>query len=205
MKHLIIYAHPNAASLNNLFKQTIEEALRIQMHEVVVRDLYQLNFDPVLSLEDMAGQRKGMVSEAIRREQEYITWAEAVTFIYPIWWTGMPAILKGYIDRVFSYGFAYRYDKGVQKGLLAGKAAYIINSHGKSKIEYQEIGMDNALKLTSDKGIYTYCGFDVKRHFFFDRADRVTAETIEAWKTEIVDAYAIMSKPALLSKDDVIF
>ncbi len=205
MKHLIIYAHPNAASLNNLFKQTIEEALRIQMHEVVVRDLYQLNFDPVLSLEDMVEQRKGMVSEAIRREQEYITWAEAVTFIYPIWWTGMPAILKGYIDRVFSYGFAYRYDKGVQKGLLAGKAAYIINSHGKSKIEYQEIGMDNALKLTSDKGIYTYCGFDVKRHFFFDRADRVTAETIEAWKTEIVDAYAIMSKPALLSKDDVIF
>ncbi|WP_333864047.1 NAD(P)H-dependent oxidoreductase [Sphingobacterium sp.] len=191
MKHLIIYAHPNAESLNHLFKQAIEEILRRQKHEVVVRDLYQLNFDPVLSLEDMAGQRRGIVSEAIRREQEYIAWAEAVTFIYPIWWTGMPAIMKGYIDRVFSYGFAYRYDNGVQKGLLAGKAAYIINSHGKSKIEYQEIGMDNALKLTSDKGIYTYCGLDVKRHFFFDRADRVTAETIEGWKTEIVDAYAI--------------
>ncbi len=191
MKHLIIYAHPNAASLNQLFKQTIEETLRRQKYEVVVRDLYQLNFDPVLSLEDMDGQRSGMVSEAIRREQEHIVWADAVTFIYPIWWTGMPAIMKGYIDRVFSYGFAYRYDNGIQKGLLAGKTAFIINSHGKSKIEYQEIGMDNALKLTSDKGIYTYCGFDVKRHFFFDRADRATAETIEVWKTEIVDAYAM--------------
>lgn len=196
MKHLIIYAHPNTASLNHLFKQTIEETLLQQNDEVVIRDLYQLNFDPVLSLEDIAGQRRGLVSEAIRKEQEYIAWAEVVTFIYPIWWTGMPAIMKGYIDRVFSYGFAYRYDNGVQKGLLTGKAAYIINSHGKSKTEYQDIGMDNALKLTSDKGVYTYCGFDIKQHFFFDRADRATAEIIEAWKTTIVDAYAV-SKPTL--------
>lgn len=145
MKHLIIYAHPNEASLNHLFKQTIEETLLQQNHEVVVRDLYQLNFDPVLSLEDMAGQRRGVVHEEIKKEQEYIAWAEAVTFIYPIWWTGMPGIMKGYIDRVFSYGFAYRYDQGVQKGLLAGKSAYIINSHGKSNAEYQAIGMDNAL------------------------------------------------------------
>lgn len=193
MKHLIIYAHPNTESLNHLFKQTVEETLLQQKHEVVVRDLYLLDFDPVLSLEDMAGQRKGIVNEAIRTEQEYIAWAEVVTFIYPIWWTGMPGIMKGYIDRVFSYGFAYRYDNGVQKGLLAGKVAYIINSHGKSKSEYQEIGMDNALKLTSDKGIYTYCGFDIKQHFFFDRADRATAEIIETWKTEIVNAYSLKS------------
>ncbi|MGN6437560.1 MAG: NAD(P)H-dependent oxidoreductase [Agriterribacter sp.] len=189
MKHLIIYAHPNTASLNHLFKQTVEETLLQQNHEVVVRDLYQLNFDPVLSLEDIAGQRRGIISEEIKREQEYITWAEAITFIYPIWWTGMPGIMKGYIDRVFSYGFAYRYDKGMQKGLLAGKLAYIINSHGKSKLEYQEIGMDDALKLTSDKGIYTYCGFVIKQHFFFDHADRATAETIEAWKSVIINTY----------------
>ncbi|WP_118973000.1 NAD(P)H-dependent oxidoreductase [Taibaiella koreensis] len=195
MKHLIIYAHPNAASLNNLFKQTVEETLLQQNHEVVVRDLYQLNFDPVLSLEDIAGQHSGKVSKEIEKEQEYITWAEVITFIYPIWWTGMPGIMKGYIDRVFSYGFAYRYDLGVQKGLLTGKSAYIINSHGKSKTEYQEIGMDNALRLTSDKGIYTYCGFDIKQHFFFDRADRATTETVETWKAAIIDAYTI-NEPA---------
>ncbi|NWJ53157.1 MAG: NAD(P)H-dependent oxidoreductase [Bacteroidetes bacterium] len=191
MKHLIIYAHPNVASLNHLFKQTVEETLLQQKHEVVVRDLYQLNFDPVLSLEDIDGQRRGIVNEAVRIEQEYIVWAEIVTFIYPIWWTGMPGIMKGYVDRVFSYGFAYRYDNGVQKGLLTGKAAYIINSHGKSKTEYQQIGMDNALKLTSDKGIYSYCGFDIKQHFFFDRADRATAEIIETWKAAIIDAYSL--------------
>ncbi|WP_262497627.1 NAD(P)H-dependent oxidoreductase [Pedobacter africanus] len=56
-----------------------------------------------------------------------------MSFIYPIWWTGMPAIMKGYIDRVMSYGFAYRYDQGVQKGLLGGKEVTIINTHGKVK------------------------------------------------------------------------
>ncbi|MDO6425297.1 NAD(P)H-dependent oxidoreductase, partial [Saccharophagus degradans] len=62
----------------------------------------------------------------------------------------MPAMMKGYIDRVFSYGFAYRYDQGVQKGLLTDKLTTIINTHGKSQAEYESIGMDKALSLTSD-------------------------------------------------------
>ncbi|HKO79170.1 MAG TPA: NAD(P)H-dependent oxidoreductase, partial [Chitinophagaceae bacterium] len=140
-------------------------------------------------LEDMAGQRQGIVADEIKQEQAFISWADAITFIYPIWWTGMPGIMKGYIDRVFSYGFAYRYDKGVQKGLLAGKSAYIINSHGKSNSEYQEVGMDKALSLTSDKGVYLYCGFDIKQHFFFDKADRAAPDVIEKWLSEINNSY----------------
>ncbi|MEA5259865.1 NAD(P)H-dependent oxidoreductase [Arcicella aquatica] len=190
MKHLIIYAHPNKASLNHLFKQTVEQTLTQHNHEVVVRDLYELNFNPVLSLEDMAGQRKGTVNNDVKLEQEFISWADAITFIYPIWWTGMPAIMKGYIDRVFSYGFAYRYDQGVQKGLLSGKSAYIINSHGKSSAEYEKNGMDKALSLTSDKGIYEYCGFEIKQHFFFDQADRNTPEKVNNWTSQIITTYS---------------
>jgi len=193
MKHLIIYAHPNQESLNGQFKQAIEKILVQQKQDVIVRDLYTLGFDPVLSLEDMTGQRKGIVNELIKNEQEYIKWADIVTFIYPIWWTGMPAIMKGYIDRVFSYGFAYRYDQGIQKGLLTGKQAIILNTHGKSNEEYSTIGMDKALLLTSDKGIYTYCGFQVKEHFFFDKADRATPEIVEIWLSKIRDVYTKIS------------
>lgn len=193
MKHLIIYAHPNQESLNGQFKQAIEKILVQQKQDVIVRDLCTLGFDPVLSLEDMTGQRKGIVNELIKNEQEYIKWADIVTFIYPIWWTGMPAIMKGYIDRVFSYGFAYRYDQGIQKGLLTGKQAIILNTHGKSNEEYSTIGMDKALLLTSDKGIYTYCGFQVTEHFFFDKADRATPEVIEIWLSKIRDLYTIMN------------
>lgn len=194
MKHLIIYAHPNPESLNGQLKKCVEKILKQHEHEVVVRDLYQLEFDPVLSLEDMTGQRNGTVHDQIKKEQEYISWADAVTFIYPIWWTGMPAIMKGYIDRVFSYGFAYRYDQGIQKGLLTGKHAVILNTHGKSHEEYSAIGMDKALLLTSDKGIYTYCGFEIKEHLFFDKADRATPERIEIWLSKIRNIYTYHNK-----------
>lgn len=189
MKHLVIYAHPNQDSLNSHFRQIVENTLKQNGHEVIVRDLYQLDFNPILSLDDMMGQRIGTVSEEVRKEQEYISWADTITFIYPIWWTGMPAIMKGYIDRVFSYGFAYRYDQGIQKGLLTGKSAYIINSHGKSHLEYEQIGMDKALLLTSDKGVYTYCGLKIKQHFFFDRADRASGPTVSTWTTSLIEAY----------------
>ncbi|WP_369014872.1 NAD(P)H-dependent oxidoreductase [Flavobacterium anhuiense] len=189
MRHLIIYAHPNGESLNGKFKDALQGYLLQKGNEVIVRDLYELQFDPVLSLQDMEGQRKGQVEDDVRLEQELISWAEHITFIHPIWWTGMPAVMKGYIDRVFSYGFAYRYDQGVQKGLLKGKQAVIINTHGKSHDEYREIGMDRALRLTSDKGIYNYCGFEISQHFFFEKADRVDAETVESWITEILALY----------------
>lgn len=189
MKHLIIYAHQNPQSLNSYLKQTLAEHLRDTGHEVVIRDLCEINFNPILSLEDMQGQRLGKVSHDVRQEQEFISWAEHITFIYPIWWTGMPAVMKGFIDRVFSYGFAYRYDEGVQKGLLKGKLTTVINTHGKSKAEYEEIGMDKALSLTSDKGIFTYCGFEINQHFFFDKADKANLEVIEDWKQQILKTF----------------
>lgn len=185
MKNLVIYAHPNPASLNHFFKQTIVESLKNSGEEIVVRDLNEINFNPVLSLNDMRGQRMGQVSEEVKTEQDFISWADQIIFVYPIWWTGMPAIMKGYIDRVFSYGFAYRYDQGVQKGLLTGKKTVIVNSHGKSNAEYQAMGMDKALALTSDTGIFTYCGLEIIKHFYFDKADRASAENISEWENQI--------------------
>ncbi len=185
MKNLIVYAHPNPASLNHFFKQIVVETLENSNQEIVVRDLNEINFNPVLSLDDMNGQRMGQVVADVSKEQDFIKWSDRIIFIYPIWWTGMPAIMKGYIDRVFSYGFAYRYDQGIQKGLFTGKKAIIINSHGKSNEEYAESGIDKALALTSDKGIFNYCGFEIEQHFYFDKADRASLENISEWENQI--------------------
>ncbi|MBK1440424.1 NAD(P)H-dependent oxidoreductase [Parapedobacter sp. ISTM3] len=189
MRHLIIYAHPHPQSLNGRLTQKLALHLSKNGHDIKVRDLYRLDFNPVLSLQDMEGQRAGKVADDVRKEQEFIQWADCITIIHPIWWTGLPAIIKGYIDRVFSYGFAYRYDQGIQKGLLTEKAAVIINTHGKSQAEYEAIGMDRALSLTSDTGIYAYCGLTVKRHFFLDKADRATDTRLEHWIKQINEVY----------------
>jgi NAD(P)H dehydrogenase (quinone) len=104
--------------------------------------------------------------------------------------------MKGYIDRVFSYGFAYRYDQGIQKGLLSGKSTIIINSHGKSNAEYAESGLDKALALTSDTGIFNYCGLEIKQHFYFDKADRASEESISEWKNQIIAVFKSSNEPA---------
>ncbi|WP_294303941.1 NAD(P)H-dependent oxidoreductase [uncultured Chryseobacterium sp.] len=191
MRHLIIYAHPHEESLNYaLFKTVIDTLTADENHELIIRDLNAIQFDPVLSSKDLQDQRMGTPADDIRKEQEYMAWAECITFIYPIWWTGLPAIMKGYIDRVFTYGFAYRYDQGIQKGLLTGKKTVIINTHGKSRGEYEKSGMDQALLLTSDQGIFSYCGLNIIRHFFFDRADRAAAEQVEKWQQQIRSVYS---------------
>ena len=191
MKYLIIYAHPNESSLNNHLLKNVIGSLQKGQQEIEIRDLYKIGFNPVLSLVDMEGQRMGKVDAAVQREQEYISWADHLVFIYPIWWTGMPAIMKGYIDRVFSYGFAYRYDQGVQKGLLTGKMATIINTQGKSKAEYESIGMDKALSLTSDKGVFAYCGLEIKHNFYIDRADKISSLVVEEWGVQIGKSLSI--------------
>ena len=139
-------------------------------------------------LSEFGGQRQGKVSADVAIEQSFISWAECITFIYPIWWTGLPGILKGYIDRVFSYGFAYSYSSGLQEGLLSGKQSMIINTQGKSHSEYQSNDMQNALSLTSDTGIYNYCGLEVKQHLYFDNADRATEDGIDQFK-ELIKTY----------------
>lgn len=189
MRHLIIYAHPNENSLNHHLLNTVIETLQYHNEEIIVRDLYDIGFNPVLSLNDIQGQRMGKLSDDVKTEQDHISWAEQITFIYPIWWTGLPAMMKGYIDRVFSYGFAYRYDQGIQKGLLKGKKTVIINTHGKSHEEYEKTGMDNALTLTSDNGIFIYSGLEIIRHFFFDKADKASPENLKIWKGQIKNLY----------------
>ncbi|WP_343330789.1 NAD(P)H-dependent oxidoreductase [Polaribacter staleyi] len=189
MKHLIIYAHPNEKSLNSYFKQIVEETLTNQHQEIIIRDLNLLNFNPILTLSDIEGQRIGKVKNDVKQEQDFISWSDHITLIYPIWWTGMPAILKGYIDRVFSYGFAYCYDQGVQKGLLTNKQITIINTQGKSQTAYKESGMDKALLQTSDEGIFRYCGLKINHHFFFDKADSPTKVNINNWIKQIRSVY----------------
>jgi NAD(P)H dehydrogenase (quinone) len=167
MKHLVVYAHPHPESFNHAIMETTVKALVDKGHEVVVRDLYALDFQPVLKPQDTAAMKSGQIPNDIKTEQEYITQSDVITFIYPIWWTGLPAIIKGYIDRVFSYGYAYAYGEEGIIQLLKGKKGLIINTHGTPKELYDEIGMTDGLKITSDVGIFEFTGIEPLDHLLF--------------------------------------
>ncbi|MBZ5753746.1 NAD(P)H-dependent oxidoreductase [Metabacillus rhizolycopersici] len=187
MKHLIVYAHPYPESLNHAILETTVNTLKKNGHEVVVRDLYALDFQPVLKPEDTAAMKAGNTPNDIKTEQEFIAEADVITFIYPIWWTGLPAILKGYVDRVFAFGFAYSAGpEGVIK-LLEGKKGLIINTHGTPNEIYDEIGMTAGLKVTSDTGIFNFTGIEPVDHILFGSIGYLDEEAYKGMLKKVED------------------
>ncbi len=192
MNVLVVYAHPNDGSFNEAILKTAVSALESKGHEVVVRDLYKLGFNPVLSSEDLAALHGGNVPSDIAAEQEFIKKADLITFIYPIWWTGLPAIIKGYVDRAFSYGFAYQYNEsgGIDK-LLSGKKGVIINTHGSPKEYYDGVGMTDSLKQTSGTGIYDFVGIEVAEQLIFGGINGYTDQAVlKQYLSEVSDKLA---------------
>lgn len=185
MKHLIIYANHNDGSFNHAVRETLEQTYREAGHEVVVRDLYAMQFNPVLSTDDFIKLHTGALPADIAEEQRHVIWADVLTFVYPVWWTGLPAILKGYIDRVFLYGFAYQKGPNGVTGLLDDKKVLIFSSTGQPKKVYEN-GMYDAMNMTSNTGIFEFCGMTVLDHVYFPSvvtvSDEVRADYIENTK-----------------------
>lgn len=169
MKHLVIYAHPDSQSFCHAIKEEFVEVLKAHGKEVVVRDLYAENFDPVLRNKELKGTLKSSdIAEEIKIEQAYIKWADVITFIYPIWWSHMPAILKGYIDRIFTENFAFKVsDKNILEGLLTDKRVILINTLGATKDAYMEKGILSAMEIIVDECIFKSLEMDVVSHHFF--------------------------------------
>jgi NAD(P)H dehydrogenase (quinone) len=185
MKHLIIYSHPNPKSFNYAIKETFATALKNNNHEVRVRDLYEINFDPVLKGSDFVALQKGSVADDVKVEQDNMHWADVITFVYPIWWTGLPARLKGYIDRVLTFGFAYKIDSKGVTGLLPDKKVYIFNTTGTPEEHYKNIGMLKSINQTSDAGIFEFCGMKMIGHKYFCGVPSSSDETRKKWLEEV--------------------
>ncbi|MGL5681472.1 MAG: NAD(P)H-dependent oxidoreductase [Marinifilaceae bacterium] len=190
LHHLIVYAHPYHQSLSAAYRDEVVRLSRKYGADVIIRDLYEIGFNPLLSAEDMAAFRDGKVPPAIAVEADYIRWADLITFIYPIWWAGMPAMAKGYIDRVFYRGFAY--DVGINGDivpLLTDKKVILLNNMGASTEQYEQVGMLNAFYETVDLGIFAFCGCEVLRHKFFGEAATASREQCEGYIREMETIY----------------
>ena len=142
MKILIVHAHPEPKSFCSAMKDTAVETFQSLGHEVQVSDLHQMNWNPVASgddfevrsqpdylvyaLEQRESYKSGKISPDIQTEIDKLKWCDVLIFNFPMYWFSVPAILKGWIDRVFVSGFCYGgkrfYDQGGlkgKKGLLA--------------------------------------------------------------------------------------
>lgn len=123
MKVLLVFAHPEPRSLNGALRDVAIAELKAQGHDVAVSDLYAEGWKsqvdradfPVLDdmtvLQPAAASKQAFEADAltedVKAEIEKLLWADLLILQFPLWWFTMPAILKGWVDRVFAYGFAY--------------------------------------------------------------------------------------------------
>lgn len=201
-RHLVIKALHREESFLSKGTDKLVNRIAANDDEVIVRDLYGLNFNPVLTTSDFKSLEEGNIPDDIRREQDFINRAEYLWFIFPIWWTSMPAILKGYIDRIFLRGFAYRMNNDTPVGLLRSKKVILINSMGMSEEEYKAEGFFKAMSLTVDKGIFEFSGMEIIEHKYFTSimsADECLRERYFLEITKLADE--VTSNRALNNQD----
>lgn len=199
MKVLWLFAHPEQRSLSAALRDEGLRALKEDGHEYELSDLYAMGWNPIVDRADYDCNDKGRLlvasasqvaydngrlSADIRAEQAKLTWADTVIVQFPFWWFGMPAILKGYFDRVFVKGFAYgvkdsrtghtlRYGNGG----LAGKRAMVIVTVGAPEIQIGSRGIDgdmSAVLYPLEHGILFYTGMTVIPPFVVASSDRVS-------------------------------
>jgi len=177
MKVLIVFTHPNPNSFNHALLESISEGLNRAGHEVKIKDLYQENFDPILTAEDLAQLQQGITPEKIAKEQDQLLWADSLIFIYPLWWFDRPAMLKGWFDIVLTNGLAFEYSSEGVKGLLKHKKALVIITAGGSEQYFKDNDALALIHRTVTDGTLSFCGIkDVSHKIYFDIAGLSDAE-----------------------------
>lgn len=200
MKVLLVFAHPEPRSLNGALRDVAVNELKAQGHDVRVSDLYAEGWKSEVDRADFPLQTpdaplkpavasseafaSNSLTDDVKGEIEKLLWADVLILQFPLWWFSMPAILKGWVDRVFAYGFAYgigehsdkRWGDRYGEGRLAGKRAMLLVTTGGWEEHYSARGINGPiddLLFPINHGILYYPGYDVLPPFVAYKVDRL--------------------------------
>eukprot|EP01029_Cantina_marsupialis_P022765 TRINITY_DN557_c0_g1_i12.p1 TRINITY_DN557_c0_g1~~TRINITY_DN557_c0_g1_i12.p1 ORF type:complete len:243 (-),score=72.65 TRINITY_DN557_c0_g1_i12:85-813(-) len=184
---LVIYAHPEKKSFCNSMKMQTIETLEKQGMEVMVSDLYEMEWDPVSGpknfkdqqdkefykqpIEEAHALKTDSFSDDIKAEQEKILKADLLVFVFPLWWGSVPSIMKGWIDRCFAREFAYGPGlKLFEDGPLKGRRAVCAITTGGPPVMFSEMGvlqghMDNEIMYNMTHGVFFFTGMTPLKTF----------------------------------------
>ncbi|HEY1448341.1 MAG TPA: NAD(P)H-dependent oxidoreductase [Caulobacteraceae bacterium] len=168
MKHAVILAHPNADSFNATVAKTYCDLVRRRGHEPILRDLYRMGFDPLMQAGEIPGAAGFGPAPDIVAEREVIGDADVFVFVYPLWFYAPPAMLKGYIDRVFGMGFGFgAIQGGGNTPLLQGRKMISFTSTGSPMVWVEQEGAWAAIRNLFDSHLAQVCGLTVLDHVHF--------------------------------------
>jgi NAD(P)H dehydrogenase (quinone) len=180
MQVLIVYAHPEPASFNGALKNVAVDTLRAAGHEVTVSDLYALGFNAVagpadvtgrqneaafnLGMEQMHAAQTGGFATDVQAELDKLMAADFLLLQFPLWWFSMPAILKGWVDRVFAFGAAYDFGRTWENGVFTGRKTMLSITASAPELAFRPDGRNGDMERVLwpiHAGVLALCGFSV--------------------------------------------
>jgi NAD(P)H dehydrogenase (quinone) len=207
---LIVYAHPEPTSFSAALKDSASRALAAAGHVVEISDLYAEGFNPVAGREDFVGvadasrfhyqteqlhasKTNGFASD-LAREQARLLRADLFVFVFPLWWGGLPAILKGWFDRVCAYGVAYADGKRFDQGYFVGRRAVLGLTTGGTPERFSAgtaYGPIDDVLYSVKRCMLEYLGLEVIDPFVAYAAPRVDdaarAAYLRQWEARLTD------------------
>jgi putative NADPH-quinone reductase len=192
MRALVVHCHPDPDSLVAAARDRAVIGLRNAGHDVRLTDLYADGFEPAMSAEERRSHKEPGVASELQRYADDLAWAEALVLVYPTWWSGQPAMLKGWIDRVWVAGVAWEMrdgDRSPRPKLRDLRRIVVVTTHGSSKLVNALEGEGGKRTVTrsiramcSRRARTTWCalyGIDTctedDRHAFLDRVESTLA------------------------------
>ncbi len=211
-KVFIVFAHPERKSLNGHLLDELVDQLKSQGDEVKVSDLYAMKwksevdvsdfpdypadkkFNPQIASKDYTAN--GTLTKDVVEEQQKLLWADTILFVFPIWWFNLPAILKGWIDRVFSNGFAYNYwehpelsdPEVLKKKTVSGRNASLVVTLGGSPENAYKPGDPNEVVSKLLSGTLTtfgYSGLNVVKPLYLYGANTQSEEKVKEFEEQV--------------------
>lgn len=195
MNVLLVYAHPCPESYVSAIRQTAEETLVRSGHKVEVLDLYADGFDPVLSTaERRAYHDESVNTQGIERYVDQLRRADVLLLVYPTWWYGMPAILKGWFDRIWVPGVGFKMPTGpntpIRPGLPNIKQVIVLTTAGAPKW-FTLVYMGHPAKKVLLRGIKLLCAPGAKGrwycHYSMDSSTPESRKTFLAKVTKVLE------------------
>jgi NAD(P)H dehydrogenase (quinone) len=186
MRILIVLGHPNPGSLNHAIARAVRDDMLEAGHDVVFHDLYAERFDPLLVADEVP--ESGNVAAAIQSHCDDLCSAEGIVIVHPNWWGQPPAILKGWVDRVFRPGLAYRFQEGdsgegIPIGVLRASAAVVLNTSNTEEAR-EQTAFGDPLDAIWRRCIFQLCGVRSFHRKVFTVVVTSTREQRVAWIEE---------------------
>jgi putative NADPH-quinone reductase len=190
MNVTIILGHPNKGSFNHAIADMAVKTLLSNGHEVFFHDLYEENFDPIISSQEI--HKRASLEKAIERHCTEISNADGIIIVHPNWWGQPPAILKGWVDRVLRPGVAYEFregdsGEGIPIGLLKADIALVFNTGDTPKEREMQVFGD-PLELLWKKCIFEFCGVKNFYRKMFGVIVTSKLEERQSWLIEVREA-----------------